>query len=272
MLQQTDYGKEKEKRFICFALGILCYCSVLFIMPNSIFFKNYVAWIGRRQYSLMTVSSILCIAGFLFTGIGCIASAGNSLRGRKLMALKKTFKEESRVSGGYVSVNNINRSSHKYVVYEKRCKAFKVLSAVTFGIATVCFIVVFCTGDVAAAFTELMKDEIDRVSSDFRVWSDLLGKFFAYVGIIFTCFSVSPIMANKHIPKPCVYVSIGCLGVSSVQLAYFFFGDIFVFPCVGDFCILLVMCLMIALNVFSLITDRVKNTLASIGNNEITEF
>ena len=272
MPQQTDYGKEKEKRVICFVIGLLCFCSALFVMSNSIFFKNYVVEIGRKQYSLMTLRAIICIVGFVFTGIGCIISSGNAFRGRKLMSLKDSFIEENRTFGRYVSVDNINRSSHKYIVYEKRCRAFKVLSFTAFIISSLCFLTVFCIGDAAAAIGELMKDEIDRVSSDFRVWSDLLGKLFAYVGIITTCFSVPSITSNRHVPKPCVYVSVGCLGFASVQLAYFFFGDIFVFPCISDFFILSAMCLMIAINVFSLITDRIKTTLASVGNDSIKEF
>ena len=271
MRQFIDYLKEKEKRVVCIAAGILSVLSVPFVMTNSIFYSAYVEMLGRNEFSLFTTNVFVCMAGFLLLGIALLLNSGNAVRGRKLLSLKDAVKKSDRGSG-YLSVSVLSGHTRKLSVYERKCRVVKIIAMIFTVFAAICFIFVFCAGDVMAAADELTKADIDRTESDFRVLSDLFGRLFSYIGIGLASFCCPMIMSNKKVHSALLYVTIGCLAVSSVQLTYFFFGDIFVFPCISDLCILFVECLMIGLCILSLTTEKIKNNLTSVGNKDILEF
>ena len=256
----VDYIREKEKRLLCTVICLLLFVALAGISPRARFYTPYF---GEGQL----FTWVICLAALVaFLGM-MLLLIGTAKRGRKLMKLKET-RSHNPHAGGYVSVSSLASQKSEYDVQEKKCRRLHIAAAV-FGIAAVfLFAILFAAGDLRAFLTELGKPQIERSASDFRMWANLIGKFFSLLGICLMAMSAARIMENRGVPFPILYLCIGSCVLGAVQIAYFYFGDIFVYPPIADLAMLLILACCAALCCFSVFTERKKAQLSAIGNQD----
>lgn len=256
----VDYIREKEKRLLCVCICLLLVVALAGISPRARFYASYF---GEGQFftwviCLAALFAFLCMMFFLI---------GTAKRGRKLMKLKEERRDESR-SKGYVSVAALSSSRSEYDTQAKKCKRLHT-AAVIFGIVSmILFVVLWAIGDLRALLIEMGKPQIERGASDFRVFANLIGKFFSLLGLSLMALFAARIMENRPVPFPVLYLCIGSCILGDIQIAYFYFGDIFVHPPVADLAMLLALACCAALCFLSLFTERKKAQLSAIGNQD----
>lgn len=262
----VDYMKEKEKRLLCLGACLFLFVSAAGFSPRSRF---YAAYLGEGQF----FTWILGIAMLVLVSCSLLLLTGTAKRGRKLMKLKEERQNAPRGSG-YISVSALSSQRSGYEIQAKKCKRLHHAAAVLCAAAALLAVVLFAVGDIRTVLTEFGKPPIERSTSDFRLWANLFGKFFSIFGLCVTALSAVRIMANRRVPFLLLYLCIGSCVLGDVQIAYFYFGDIFVFPPVADLAMLLALACCAALCCFSILTEKKKAQLFQIGNGDfyIYEF
>ena len=271
MTEYIDYVKEKEKSVVCLIGGIAFILSAFTVATNSRFFAQYFIYVGLYEIK-MGPGVFVCAAALCLLGISMLLLSGSAKRGRKIIELRKEAREEQSKTKGYVSVGDISGKNKVYSAKLKKSLLMKRVAVLLAVLAVICFLILFFIYDVGVAAEELGKDDIDRSVTDFRVWANLIGKFFAFAGMSVASLCCVFIMNNRYINKNILYVAIGLLSLAVGQQAYFFFGDIMAYPCIADFLIIAGEVVLAALCVLSVLTEKIKVSLKSMGNNVEVEY
>ena len=256
----VDYIREKEKRLLCIGICLLLVVAIAGVAPRARFYAPYF---GEGQFFtwVICLAALIAFMGMMFLLIG------TARRGRKLMKLKEERRTGSR-AGGYVSVSALSSQKTGYEAQEKKCRRLHIAAAVCGVIAVILIVILFAVGDLRAFLIELGKPQIERSASDFRMWANLIGKFFSLLGLSLMAISAVRILENRSVPLPLLYLCIGSCVLGDIQIAYFYFGDIFVYPPAADLAMLLVLACCAALCCFSIFTERKKAQLSAIGNQD----
>jgi len=272
MSDYIDYLKEKEKSIVCVAAGIAALLSAALIpfAANSIFCKNYVAMLHGE--GVVSIGFYVLSIGLVLLGTALLLLSGSARRGRKLLELKKVLSDAQQRSGRYVSVGELTDKTRDYSLQERK---MKVLRNVVFSLiigASLCFAVLLFYFEIKALVVEFSKEDIDRTVTAFRLWADFSGRLIAYSGLVIAAFSSPKIMNNRPVKKEILYVAIGCLAISAVQLVYHYFGIIWLHPSLSDMTVATLLCLLAGLCVLSLVSENIKSTIRSMGNNQGDEY
>lgn len=256
----VDYLREKEKRLLCIGICLFMAVAVLGFSPRARFFSPYF---GAGAF----LSRIFCLAALVdFLGMFLLL-IGTARRGRRYMELKEKSRNESR-SGGYVSVEALSSRRAGSDSAAKKCRRLHTAAVLLGGAAALLFTGMFLTGDLRALLTELGKPPIERSMSDFRIWANFIGKFFSLAGLCLTALVATKILENRAVPVAVLYLCIGCCALGDIQIAYFYFGDIFAHPPVADLAMMLTLAGCAGLCGLAVFTDRKKTQLSAIGNRD----
>lgn len=256
----VDYLREKEKRLLCIGICLFMAVAVLGFSPRARFFSSYF---GAGAF----LSRIFCLAALAFFLGMFLLLIGTARRGRRYMELKEKSRDESR-SGSYVSVEALSSRRSGYDAASKKCRRLHTAAVLLGGAAVLLFTGMFLAGDLHALLTELGKPPIERSMSDFRIWANFVGKFFSLAGLCLTALVAARILENRTVPLAVLYLCIGCCALGDIQIAYFYFGDIFVRPPVADLAMLLTLACCAGLCGLAVFTDRKKAQLSAIGNRD----
>ena len=272
MSEYIDYLKEKEKSIVCLAAGIaaLVAAAVVPFVNNSIFCKNYIALVHGE--GVVSTGFYIFSLGLLFLGLALILLCGSAKRGRMLIDLEAALTEARKKANGYVSVGVLTERTKKYNAQERKVKRYKGWACGLIVVSALCFAVLFFFFEIKAVVNEFSKEDIDRTLSAFRIWADFFGRLFAYFGMSASAFSCLKIMNNRPVKKQLLYIVVACLAVSAVQIVYHFFGIIWLNPSPSDACIAVLECALAALCVLSLVSENIKSTIRSMGNNQGAEY